>query len=322
MLGNIIKYILPYGIVFNWKERKRIITEPNPLELLNARGNRVNVFYFQDDRCSHTPYSLVSGRIPHTILWDRYNCALPIQFYTHMNIFRRSKYDSKQFGLLIESEQICPSEYAKVRIEGAIVNSLNALFTHSEKLLDKYPNAKFIPGGGCWYGTKKHGGIITPQSYLRKNNLISIVSSTKTQCALHQFRLDLAKEMLRQNVGDVMGTVVNRYVNVADSLTDYMYSVAIENCSSRYYFTEKILNCFASMTIPIYYGAHDIGTFFNPDGIIFIKEPTVEYAMKALQECSKQDYCSRKEAILDNYQRVQKYLSIEDYIVDNYSSLF
>ena len=47
-----------------------------------------------------------------------------------------------------------------------------------------------------------------------------------------------------------------------------MYSVVIENHIDDIWFTEKICNCFATKTVPIYYGARDIGNHFYEDGII------------------------------------------------------
>ena len=41
-----------------------------------------------------------------------------------------------------------------------------------------------------------------------------------------------------------------------------------ENGQYETYFTEKLLDCFATGTIPVYLGAPDIGNYFNKDGII------------------------------------------------------
>ena len=60
------------------------------------------------------------------------------------------------------------------------------------------------------------------------------------------------------------------FVNINNTLTRYRYSIAIENDVTSYFFTEKITNCFASLTIPIYLGASCVDKFFNKDGIIKI----------------------------------------------------
>ena len=76
------------------------------------------------------------------------------------------------------------------------------------------------------------------------------------------------------------------------------------------------------MTIPVYYGASAIGDFFNEAGIIRIDEPTEDCVLNVIKQCSEQDYIDRLEAVKDNYNRVQNYLSTDDYIYDNYSELF
>ena len=69
---------------------------------------------------------------------------------------------------------------------------------------------------------------------------------------MHVFRKQIAKHLILNDNVDVMGKVVNKYVSCEDIYRDYMYSIAIENTIEPFYFTEKILNCFASKTIPIY----------------------------------------------------------------------
>lgn len=48
----------------------------------------------------------------------------------------------------------------------------------------------------------------------------------------------------------------------------YKFSIAIENSGSRGYTTEKIMESFASETVPIYWGNPDIAKEFNPDSFI------------------------------------------------------
>ncbi|GAG53179.1 unnamed protein product, partial [marine sediment metagenome] len=44
-------------------------------------------------------------------------------------------------------------------------------------------------------------------------------------------------------------------------LFDSQYHIAIENTSMNNYFTEKLIDCFQTLTVPIYYGAENIGEF-------------------------------------------------------------
>ena len=112
------------------------------------------------------------------------------------------------------------------------------------------------------------------------------------------------------------------YIKISDSLKDYRYTIAIENDISPYRFTEKILNCFAAMTVPIYIGATKIGDFFNTDGIIQIETLDYEYIDKIIRNCNEEDYAMRTSALIDNYNRVKDYLCVEDYMYKHYSQYF
>ena len=76
------------------------------------------------------------------------------------------------------------------------------------------------------------------------------------------------------------------------------------------------------MTIPIYFGATKINNFFNTDGIIQPPLLNIESVDKIIKNCNERDYSERLSAIIDNYDRVQKYLCIEDFIWENYHSHF
>lgn len=163
------------------------------------------------------------------------------------------------------------------------------------------------------------GGKVDPELYKQKSKNISIVSSNKTMCDLHRFRIAVARACKMNGWADAMGTFDgNPYVNIEQSLYDYRYSIAIENIVSDYYFTQKITNCFLAQVIPIYYGANKIDEFFNPDGIIRITELDLNHIEKVLKSCTKEEYERRLPAILDNYSRVQKFANVQDWLYENY----
>ena len=86
----------------------------------------------------------------------------------------------------------------------------------------------------------------------------------------------------------------------------------IENDISDYFFTERIINCFAAQTIPIYLGARKIQEFFNIDGIICVTEKDLEDVEKILRMCTREYYEEHLEAIKDNYRRAYKYQNVWD----------
>lgn len=304
-----------------WHEQIITDTSNRAPVVFNRAGQPMHFFYLKDDVCTHNPYSFSSPEYSVTqhIVWDRYNKGLPIHFYSHDNIFYSYPYCNKKFGLLIESEAIVPSDYKNVYNKREVISEYTALFTHSYRLLERYPNAKFMPGSGVWYGSDAGGGAIDKEQYKKKTKNISLISSDKTMCDLHYYRKNMAFHYKKTGLVDTYGTFDGgAMIKVGDSLTDYRYSIAIENFISPYYFTEKIMNCFASMTIPIYVGATEIEKFFNIDGIIKIDVMDFSDLDKKIRRCCKEDYEERIEAVIDNFNRVQKYICYEDYLFEEY----
>jgi hypothetical protein len=305
----------------NYKKNNEIIpTIEEPL-IFNSSGEKLHTFFLLDDlTATYYPYCFVAGRFPNYIHWDRYNAGLKTHFYTHQNVLKGKGNPDKKFAMFIESEALVPNDYRLFDLNYGLSRQFNKIFTHSEYLLDKYDNALFIPGGGVWYGTSYGGGVLDPQKNNKKNKNISIVSSNKKYCELHKYRILLAKKYRNSSFVDVYGTFDGgNSIKIAQSLDDYRYSIIMENCISSYYFTEKILNCFAAMTIPIYFGAKEIGKYFNIDGIIQVPISQLDYIDAILANCNEEDYNSRISAITDNYHRVQKYLCIENYLFETYN---
>jgi hypothetical protein len=89
-----------------------------------------------------------------------------------------------------------------------------------------------------------------------------------------------------------------------------MFSITIENCKYNTYFTEKVTDCFANGTIPIYYGTEKISDYFNNDGIIFLNDNF------NLSDISVDIFQSKLTAIMDNFDRVRKMRGSDDYLID------
>lgn len=324
-MKDTIKNLLPYGYVTRHSSPATVFGDESHAapEIYNARGERMHVFYLQNSLNAHTPYSMVAGRISDRILWDRFNRGLPVHFYSHRDMFDISPSGSRYFGVLRESESIVPDDYDRVLASPDTAARFERIFTHSERILDRYANASFVPAYGVWYGTARYGGEMSDTAYERKSRDISVISSDKTLNEYHRLRLDLARRAAADPRVDGYGRAFGRYIeHKADALTDYRYSIVVENGVFNNYFTEKILDCFASMTVPVYIGAPNIGDFFNTDGIITLPAGETDRLESILAGCTAQDYAQRLDAVKDNYNRVQGYLDFESYILDNYGELF
>lgn len=324
-IKNKIKNILPVIIVSRIKEfglyRKNINKDINEPSYCNGTGERIRMFYLCDVNTG-IDMSLTDGRVSQYIHWDRARYSLPIHFYTDDMIWIKRGNPKKKFAILLEPESLQPAKYKRILEHPEEVSSYEAVFTYSKKLLERVPNAKPFITGGVYVGTTFGGGEICVEQYKKKSKNISMVSSDKRTCELHEVRYQLAKKLNDGDLVDCYGTFNGKFIKIWDSLAEYRYSIVIENDISDYWITERICNCFAAMTVPIYIGSPIIGEFFNDKGIIQISKDDVQNIDDIIENCNEKDYASRLDAIKDNFERVKDYYCLEDWLYKNYKELF
>jgi hypothetical protein len=90
----------------------------------------------------------------------------------------------------------------------------------------------------------------------------------------------------------------NLFVNVG-------FHIAIENVRKNNWFTEKLIDCFVTKTLPIYWGAPNIGEYFNINGILVCNN--VDDIIREANNISMEIYNSKLDAIEENYKIAQKY---------------
>lgn len=204
-----------------------------------------------------------------------------------------------KYGWLLESKYITPQIVDSVRMfPEQYLETFDLIFTHNHDLLKLDSKFKWVPAQGFW--------IKEPKIY-DKSKMISMIASNKKMCEGHRLRLQWVERLWGQV--DMYGRGFNEIALKEEGLCDYMFSIAIENGQYGTYFTEKLLDCFATGTIPVYLGAPDIGNYFNKDGIIDLTEQF---------DVSDQIYYNKMNAIVDNLNRVKKMEVLEDFIWENY----
>ena len=106
-----------------------------------------------------------------------------------------------------------------------------------------------------------------------KTHRCSIIASAKQDLVGHKLRHQAIDWLRRQDHKvDVLGRGYKPFEHKQDGLLPYTYSVIIENVQEPDYFTEKLLDCFVCGTIPVYWGAPNIGHYFNVDGMVICND--------------------------------------------------
>ena len=232
-----------------------------------------------------------------------------INFYVDNNVYYlEDKKDDKGIALLVEPRAIIPGTYNWILEK---YDRFKYVFTFDSQLLSRIPNAKLLI----------YGQITAEFPEEPKTKNISMVCSNKGFCDGHLNRQRVAREL--QNTIDTYGKFNGgSFADDRDIYAGYRFNVAMENYSDGYYFTEKICNCFASKTVPIYYGCPHISEYFNPDGIIQVQSSfDVPRAVNEVLRDPEGEYNKRLEAIEDNFKRVQKYRSYAKLFLETYGDL-
>ena len=126
---------------------------------------------------------------------------------------------------------------------------------------------------------------------LRKKFCAAVISNCGTKSSL--FRIDFIKKLSEYKKVDMGGKCKNNVGKVKDKidfLSNYKFSIAMENSNGDGYLSEKIIDSFLAGTIPIYYGDYILDEFINPKSYILIKgEKDVENKIDYIKKIDKDD---------------------------------
>lgn len=241
---------------------------------------------------------------PQFITWLKNSNDAPISIYVDAaNMYGIFDTTKKNYGWLCESKTIIGGCYDWCRVYADVLKEkFITVFTHDAELAK---TSDIFTLTQC-----SMKSVIVEPSIYGKNKLVSMIASSKTMCQEHLYRQEIIKNF--SGSCDHFGRGYNYLHKKVDGLKDYCFSIAMENATYPDMITEKLTDCFATGTIPIYYGIKNIGDFFNPDGII-----TLDDNFK-IEDLSFDLYYSKMDAIKDNFERAKKVLLAEDFIYKNF----
>ena len=198
--------------------------------------------------------------------------------------------------------------------------NFDVILTHDDEILKACPNARQYVWGTTWIPPSVYNSI----DISRKQPKVSCITGTKNQTDGHLFRLDLYRNQrlirtpitwFRSSKDKPIIRSVSFFNNpvLGDSkeplFLDYQYSVVIENTRQNNYFTEKLMDCLLTKTIPIYYGCPNISNWFDTRGWVILDTPSVNDFRAKTQYLPP--YNVFLPVIEANHERAKQYTSIE-----------
>lgn len=183
----------------------------------------------------------------------------------------------------------------------------DVIFTSEKSMLSVHPKIQFAFAGSNLPWSKP-----TP-THIEKSKFCSMISSPKNYAYGHRLRHAIASTFknhidLYGGIEDSPKTVgVDRW-DKTQGLLDYMFTFVVENDSYPTYYTEKLTDAFKMGTIPIYWGAPDIGEHFDIEGMLILHD---NFDIRTL---TKELFESKVEAAVRNYNKVLELEMADDYL--------
>ena len=268
------------------------------------------------DNCFSHTYSCGNGDLKilsNYIKWDRQNL--------HDTIFYTDGYISSDFSYLhknkinvawiIEPKEISRHLYSVnlYDVNYTDWNKFDYVLSHNLDFVTELNNSGKVQAlwyafGGCWIYEED-------RQIFKKSKNLSIISSGKETTYGHKLRHKII-ELYIENFTDISGGGYNPIIYKLSSLKDYRFSVIIENDNSNDFFSEKLIDCLVTGTIPVYYGTKNIGKYFDLEGFIVIND--VDDFNRILPLLNEDYYNSKINAIKNNFDLSHQYVNMEDWI--------
>jgi len=179
--------------------------------------------------------------------------------------------------------------------------NFDKIYTFNDEILTEYKQSEFIEFGSCW--------LDFDNLSLDKKNHITFVTSSKNMTFGHKLRQQIYNYLSSIDSVNDLEIYQHKSPPYHDIRNDFFSSakfhISVENSVQKNYFTEKLIDCFASKTIPIYCGCPNINEFFNIEGILTFND--INELKNILTNINEKLYDEKEKVIEDNYERAKKY---------------
>lgn len=229
----------------------------------------------------------------------------------------------RKVGWILEPRSIHPHVYDWIEKNNKL---FDFVLTFDDTLIRKGENYLYYPHGRCWIET--HDENDKDNWYkLTNKSFCSVFDSGKSITTGHRLRHTVVDDLSKKYNIDCFGQYTNNRIdNKEDGLNDFKFSITIENEILPGYWTEKLLDCFATLTYPIYWGDRkSVSKYFDEDGIIFFNNINeLDDILYKLTNGKENEVLNENstQARTTNWNRLERYRVPEDWIFKNYPFLF
>ncbi len=179
------------------------------------------------------------------------------------------------------------------------------ILVRDPKLASKFNNVHSFSFAELWIETDN----LKLPDFSQKGG-ISLIASMKNDLEGHKLRhklISFDKSHTHQFLTP-LGRAYEQFENMVSALAPFQYSVVIENSIEPHYFSEKILNCLACKTIPIYWGHESIKQYFDTSNWLFFND--LEDGYEKIKFASSGEHIVSHTKIHENYLQAKSYKNL------------
>lgn len=191
-----------------------------------------------------------------------------------------------------------------------------------ESLMDRVVREKYP----LFWGVEKTFAeleSISINDHTQKQDRVSGIISSANTLPGHKIRQKFINYIKDNNFDfDHFGVGYNFIPDKFDGIFPYKYSIAMENSCHHNYCTEKIVDCYVSLTMPIYWGCPNITDYFPAESMILINKDDLPGSLDIIKEAIRTDLWRKNlDAIIHARDLILNKYSLYPYIcnmVDKY----
>jgi len=229
-------------------------------------------------------------------------CLSKLPFYIPMH---------QRIALLKESH-LLPRIYEPSNVP-KLLSRFSLIITHHDRIAASDKKCALVPYSSNMVDLCPYETPCCLPAVSKKSNLCSAVinlGAGSLNSSARVLRKEVIEYLSTNQMVNLFGKSMNPIERKADALVTYAFSVAMENIVSPSYFTEKLIDCILTGTIPIYHGSRSVLNYFDGRGIIFFD--SLDELKQILSNLSQADYLTLRRYAEKNFEIALR-LRLADY---------
>lgn len=195
-------------------------------------------------------------------------------------------------------------------------NKFDIILTHNKNILKFCPNACKVLFGTTWVNKNlnvdklnKISFLIGGKNFLPGHQLRHLIYENQLKIKDNYLNIFISKNYpIKNNLFN--NSFLNNDKN--ELFKNFRYHLCIENCDDENYFSEKLIDCFQTMTVPIYWGCKNISKYFFVKGMILLNDcKNIDETIKKINSINLEKfYIYNIKYIRKNYYKSNQYIKL------------